>query len=177
MWKTGETLINCLAYIDLNPVRAGLVSKPEEYRWNSIGYHVQTNNRDDFLSLDFGLREFGEMGDKERFRRYRRFLYETGGMEKTGSRRSEARDQYKQKTAIDPSIIDKERKNDFQLTRRDRFMYRTRYFSDSGIIGGKAFVSETYQKAKEAFKAKRDKIPKPVSGLPGIYSLKRLAES
>ena len=33
----GDTLINCLAYIDLNPVRAGIVEKPEEYRWSSIG--------------------------------------------------------------------------------------------------------------------------------------------
>ena len=40
--EKGETLINCLAYIDLNPVRAGIVERPEEYRWNSIGYHVQT---------------------------------------------------------------------------------------------------------------------------------------
>ena len=28
----GETLINCLAYIDLNPLRAGIVDKPEKYR-------------------------------------------------------------------------------------------------------------------------------------------------
>ena len=54
----GETLINCLAYIDLNPLRAGIVSRPEDYRWNSLGYHVQTNNRDNFLSTDFGLKEF-----------------------------------------------------------------------------------------------------------------------
>ncbi len=33
----GDTLINCLAYIDLNPVRAQIVEKPEEYRWSSIG--------------------------------------------------------------------------------------------------------------------------------------------
>lgn len=162
--ENGETLINCLAYIDLNPVRAGLVSKPEAYRWNSIGYHVQTNNRDDFLSLDFGLRQFGDMGDKERLRRYRRFLYETGAMDKVKG------------AQIEKSIIEQERKNDFRLTRRHRFIYRTRYFTDSGIIGGKAFVSETYQKAKEAFQAKRDKIPKPISGLSGIYSLKRLTE-
>jgi putative transposase len=32
----GETLVNCLAYIDLNPLRAGLVDRPEEYRWNSL---------------------------------------------------------------------------------------------------------------------------------------------
>jgi hypothetical protein len=48
--ENGETLINCLAYIDLNPIRAGLVKRQEEYRWNSIGYHAQTNNRDNFLS-------------------------------------------------------------------------------------------------------------------------------
>ena len=40
--ENGETLINYLAYIDLNPLRAGLVDRPEEYRWNSLGYHVQT---------------------------------------------------------------------------------------------------------------------------------------
>ncbi len=40
--EKGHTLINRLAYIDLNPLRAGLVKKPEEYRWNSIGYHVTT---------------------------------------------------------------------------------------------------------------------------------------
>ena len=53
----GDTLINCLAYIDLNTVRAGIVEKPEEYRWSSIGYHVQRNNEDGFLSLDFGPSE------------------------------------------------------------------------------------------------------------------------
>ena len=60
--EKGETLINCLAYIDLNPLRAGIVSRPEEYRWNSLGYHIQTGNKDDFLSLDFGLKEFGPGG-------------------------------------------------------------------------------------------------------------------
>jgi len=30
--ENGETLINCLAYIDLNPVRAGIVERPEDYR-------------------------------------------------------------------------------------------------------------------------------------------------
>ena len=53
----GETLVNCLAYIDLNPLRAGLVDRPEEYRWNSLGYHLQTENKDQFLSTDFGLKE------------------------------------------------------------------------------------------------------------------------
>jgi len=50
----GATLVNCLAYIDLNPLRAGLVERPEDYRWNSLGYHIQTEDKDKFLSTDFG---------------------------------------------------------------------------------------------------------------------------
>ena len=50
----GEILFNWV-----NPIRAGLVERPEDYRWNSIGYHIQTGNKDNFLSLDFGLLEFG----------------------------------------------------------------------------------------------------------------------
>jgi putative transposase len=30
-------LIACMRYIELNPVRAGLVARPEQYRWSSYG--------------------------------------------------------------------------------------------------------------------------------------------
>jgi putative transposase len=68
--ENGETLINCLAYVDLNPVRAGLVKRPEDYRWCSLGYHAQTRNKGGFLSLDFGLLEFGVKSRKERLRNF-----------------------------------------------------------------------------------------------------------
>ena len=58
----------------------------------------------------------------------------------------------------------------------DRFSYRTRYFSDSGIIGTKEFVSKNYIKFKHFFQSKNDKIPKRITGLEGVYSLKRLTE-
>jgi hypothetical protein len=51
------TLINLLAYIDLNPIRAGIVTKPEDYRWSSLGCLIQTGNRDKLISLDRGLPE------------------------------------------------------------------------------------------------------------------------
>jgi len=84
----GETLINCLAYIDLNPVRAGMVEKPEDYRWNSLGYHVQANNKDDFLSLDFGPKEFGTKEECERLMLYREFVYEKGHIKQIGRRQT-----------------------------------------------------------------------------------------
>jgi len=160
--ENGQTLINCLAYIDLNPIRAGLVSRPEDYRWNSIGYHVQTNNKDRFLSLDFGLKEFAVLGYKGRLRRYRQFLYETGAMDSGKGGR------------LDPNVVEREKRSDFELTRAQRFKYRTRYFTDSGIIGSKVFVSATYRKVQDVYGAKRDKLPKPVAGIRGVYSLKRL---
>jgi REP element-mobilizing transposase RayT len=58
----------------------------------------------------------------------------------------------------------------------DRFRYRTRYFTDSGIIGSKEFVSSKYQRFKHLFHSKHEKKPKPIKGLGGIYSLKRLSE-
>jgi len=151
----GDTLINCLAYIDLNPVRAQMVEKPEQYRWSSIGYHVQRNNEDGLLSLDFGLKEFGHSNEEKRFAFYRKFLYEKGGI----------RD------------LAQERERDFRLNEFDRFRYRTRYFADSGIIGSREFVDRIYQQFKHYFTAKREKRPKAIKGLEGVYSLKRLSET
>ena len=166
--ENGETLINCLAYIDLNPVRAGLAELPEQYRWNSLGYHVQTNNQDNFLSTDFGLKEFNVKDIKERIKRYRRYVYEAGSLnqpEKGNVR------------VIADKAIEKERSRGFELSKSDRFRYRTRYFTDSGIIGSKEFVSANYQRFKVLFASKQEKKPKPIKGLEGIYSLKRLSES
>ena len=70
----------------------------------------------------------------------------------------------------------KERKKEFKISRVDRFRYRTRYFSDSGIIGTKEFVSINYNRFKDIFMSKRKKVPKPVADLDGVYSLKRLSE-
>ncbi len=58
----------------------------------------------------------------------------------------------------------------------DRFKYRTRYFTDSGIIGTKAFVTRLYQTFKDHFSSKHEKRPKVIKGLDGIYSMKRLSE-
>jgi putative transposase len=162
--EQGETLINCLAYIDLNPVRAKIVKKPEEYRWSSLGYHAQTNNKDNFLSLDFGLKEFGEMDEEERFRRYRRFVYETGAIESGKG------------APIDAKTVARERRRDFKLSGADRFKQRTRYFTDSGIIGSREFVRENFLRFKHLFQTKKDRMPMRVKGLNAMYSLKRLSE-
>jgi len=170
----GETLVNCLAYIDLNPLRAGLVDRPEDYRWNSLGYHLQslgyhlqTENKGQFLSTDFGLKEFNVKSEKERIRRYRRYVYEAGAI---------SRPDKMQAKVIDDKVVAKERKKEFEVSRISRFTHRTRYFTDPGIIGSREFVAANYQRFKHLFYSKHEKKPKPIKGLDGMYSLKRLSE-
>jgi putative transposase len=148
-------------------LRAGLVERPEQYRWNSLGYHVQTNNQDNFLSTDFGLKEFNVKSKKERIRRYRRYVYEAGALNHPEKGNAKL---------IEDKVLEKERCREFELSKSDRFRHRTRYFTDSGIIGSKEFVAANYRRFKNLFHSKLAKKPKAIKGLDGIYSLKRLSE-
>jgi len=106
--------------------------------------------------------------EKERVRRYRRYMYHAGSIDRP--------DRGKVKM-IDPRILKREKRKGFDITWASRMRYRTRYFTDSGIIGSKAFVAAHYQWFKDLFQSKSEKIPKPIQGLSGIYSLKRLSET
>ena len=128
----------------------------------------KTENKDQFLSTDFGLEEFNVKGHKERIERYRRYVYEAGAI---------SRPDKMQAKVINAKVVAKERKKDFEITRISRFRYRTPYFTDSGIIGSKEFVAENYQRFIHLFHSKLEKKPKPIKGLDGIYSLKRLSEA
>jgi REP element-mobilizing transposase RayT len=147
----GEALVHCLTYIDLNPIRAGLTKKPEDYRWCSLGYHIQTKNKENFLSLDFGLKEFDSKPQRERVRSYLKYVHQKAGLIKG-----------KGAQGIDPLST-------------ERFRHRTRYFSDSGIIGKKEFVTRVYGDFKDYFQSREKKL-RTVRGLDGVYSLKRLSE-
>jgi putative transposase len=95
------------------------------------------------------------------------YVYEAGSIDRPDKMQAKV---------IDDKVVAKEPRKDFEISRIDRFRYRTRYFTDSGIIGSKEFISENYQRFKHLFFSKHEKKPKPVKGLAGMYSLKRLSE-
>ncbi|WP_027182866.1 transposase [Desulfovibrio inopinatus] len=160
--EDGRTLVNCLAYIDLNPVRAGLVDRPEDYRWCSLGYHLQSGNRDNLLTTDFGMMEWGIGDDADTLRYYRQFLYETGAVDVGKG------------NVLAPEIVDRARQADYEYSYTDRFILRTRWFTDSGIIGSKSFVAAISRRFGLPGAVQRE--PQKVSGID-FYSLKRLAEN
>ena len=160
--EDGKTLVNLLAYVDLNPIRAGIVKRPEEYKWCSLGYHVQTKNKDDLLCVDFGMQEWNEFESAEIVRRYREFVYETGAVDAGKG------------ATIDKKIVDRERKRKYKVSRVDRFRFRTRYFTEAGIIGSKEFVGEVFDQVKHLLRSKDERKFTPVGGVEGLYSMKRL---
>ncbi len=118
-------------------------------------------------ALDFRLKEFGVLDAEERLRGYRRYVYEAGALNRLDKNQAKV---------IKDDTLENERHKNYQISRVDRFLYRTRYFTDSGIIGNKEFVSMNYHRFKDIFMSKREKTPRAVAGLDGVYSLKRLTE-
>ena len=62
-----------------------------------------------------------------------------------------------QARVIANDMVEHERKKKYEIKRIDRFRYRTRYFTDSGIIGSKEFVSKTYSALSITLMSKNEK--------------------
>jgi REP element-mobilizing transposase RayT len=165
------------AYIDLNPVRAGMVSDPAEYRWSSYGEAVGGGARGNGKKAREGLvracmshRGGGFESDKwkEVAKIYRKAM--GLALERKSGRAGEEVSETKSKRLAavtakslqlgekpDPNAV-KQDDNDTvlpELRKAEMLRYRIRYFTDGAIIGSKAFVNEAFAKARERFSEKR----------------------
>ena len=51
-----------LAYVDLNPLRAGLVERAVDYKWSSASAHVTAGDSQEMLDIEL-WQEFCPLGD------------------------------------------------------------------------------------------------------------------
>lgn len=65
-------LLACIRYIELNPVRAGLVRSAEDYPWSSIRFRI-SGKTDTLLDLDFCYKSLGR-DHSSRTEAYRKYL-------------------------------------------------------------------------------------------------------
>jgi len=73
-------LLSLCRYVVLNPVRVGLIERPEQWRWSSYRATIGLVKRPSFLTADWILSQFG--GRKRvSMERYRRFVIEGIGKE------------------------------------------------------------------------------------------------
>ena len=157
--ESGESLLNTLAYVDLNPIRAGIVKLPEDYRWSSMGYRFGKSDKDGFLSFEGVF----ETDDKNALNYYRELVYKAGGIEKEDA------------SKIDIEIIKKEISRDFNMPKNELYLKKVRYFSDGLVIGSKSFIREAYAIfSGDIIKKKERKAHKTGIG-ENIYSIRCLS--
>ena len=65
-------MLTCCRYIELNPVRNGLVDKPQQYRWSSYA-HNALGETDEMITASREYQDLGE-SDGERVKAYRKLF-------------------------------------------------------------------------------------------------------
>ena len=154
------------AYIDLNPVRAGMVKDPADYRWSSYGEAVGGGTKGNGKKAREGLVRayFCDQGvglEAEKWpevsRLYRR-LMGLALLKKSG--RTEMSPSAKGLGQSTRNTAEMLASGDNETVLKDlglaKMLYcRVRYFTDGAVIGSKEFVNAAFASARERFGPKR----------------------
>jgi putative transposase len=146
----GRALATMAAYIDLNPVRAGIVKDPKDYRWSGYGQAMGGNRE---AREAFGrVMEMAEgHGRGDAFEAYRMWLYQSGvqqGVE--GPAGTEP-----VRKGISPERVKEVVANRGKLTLGEFLMCRVRHMSEGAIFGTKGFVDRMLGRHREVFGSRR----------------------
>ncbi len=195
--EDGEALRTMALYIDLNPVRAGLVEDPKDYRWTGYGEASGGSKRARRglcrvmeAPMDSWEERRGELTPSKA---YRCWLFGEGlevAVEKAigsggsvGGERSglEVASRLKSALPLKKKGFSKERveavlKGGGKLSRADLLLCRVRWFSDGVAIGRKSFVEGIFTRCRGHFGAKRKtgarKVREDEAG--GLHALREL---
>jgi hypothetical protein len=172
------------AYIDLNPVRAGMVKNPEEYRWSSYGEAIGARVKGDCLTRSGakgngrkaraglvramrahqGVAADAALWSKDVAIEYRKILLAGAGerveerVDQSGAMKRIVKRKGLTKEQLDKErqrLLEAEEKRMGELPFGRMLRCRVRYFTDGAIIGSKEFVNAAFESARERFGAKR----------------------
>ncbi len=164
--ESGTAARTIAAYIDLNPVRAGMVSDPADYRWSSygeaVGGGVKGNGkkaREGIVRACMSHKGVGFEAEnwKEISRIYRRAMGMALGR-KTSNFKLQTSSKSKNPVTKNTAEMLESEDNETvlpDLGMAGMLMKRVRYFTDGAVIGSKAFVNEAFAGARERFSERR----------------------
>lgn len=142
---SSNALMNTAAYIELNPVRAGIVDDPADYRWCS--YHAavagDSRSREGISELVSGMGP--ELNYRESIGPYRFFFVERS-VHQDGSRKG-----------MGSEALEKARSTKSQLSKTGEPGMRVRNFVDGLVIGSREYIEAFYEKRKELLNPARKK--------------------
>jgi putative transposase len=147
----GEALRAVAAYIDLNPIRAGLVTSPEDYRWCSYAAAVGGVRlaRAGLVSAVSSERKIPWAKAAER---YRKLLFGVGKAVKGGKTpdgRAKSRGGFTQRE------IEAVWAAGGKLSLAEVLRCRVRYFTAGVVLGSQGFVDGFFERQREAFGERR----------------------
>jgi putative transposase len=167
----GDVLATMAAYIDLNPVRAGLVEDPKEYRW--CGYAAAVSGeRAARAGLQLAMRAARrrEVGPKEAMREYRVWVYGQGeATEGITAEGQPIRKGFTREAVL--AVVEAKGR----LPLEEYLRVRVRYFADGAVLGTRNFVDEVFTSLRERFGPKRQDGARRLKGLQlELFSLRAL---
>ena len=162
--ESGTAARTMAAYIDLNPVRAGMASDPAAYRWSSYGEAVGGGPRGNGKKAREGLVRACLSGsgvgfEAERWQEVSRIYRRTMGLalgRKSGRAVIDSQ-RRSQTAATEMEALEADDNGTVlpDLKLAGMLRCRVRYFTDGAVIGSKAFVNEAFAAARERFTEKR----------------------
>ena len=165
----GEPLHTMAAYIDLNPVRAGLVEDPKDYRWCGYAEAVSGSRRAQRGLSKVTAKPVDRWEQSGGAEAYRCLLFANG---------VEIRDAQNRKVMRRGVTADEARqvlKEKGKLSTAEMVRLRVRYFSDGLVLGSKEFVESVFTENREKFGPKRKDGARRVSESESpLYALRRL---
>jgi REP element-mobilizing transposase RayT len=154
------------AYIDLNPVRAGMVKDPADYRWSSYGEAIGGGPRGNGKTARAGLvralrAHQGTGADADWWasgvsKEYRKLLIAgaVGKSAESVGRDGKTRTKSMRKGISKEETL-REREHDGEIPLGKLLRCRIRYFTDGAVIGCRSFVDEAFMKSRARFGSKR----------------------
>ena len=164
--ESGVAARTMAAYIDLNPVRAGMVKDPADYRWSSYGEAVGGGKKGNGKKAREGLvrAHFSDQGvgfEAEKWlevsRRYRRLMGLSLGRKPGRADMAGGGNRAGQNTMNTAEMLESKANGTIlkDLGIAKMLHCRVRYFTDGAVIGSKEFVNEAFAQARERFSTKR----------------------
>lgn len=172
----GEALVTMAAYIDLNPVRAGLVEDPKDYRWSGYGEAVagQRKAKLGVQTLVTALqRGQAEESVSRALEVYRTWVFMEGHEE----RESIDEQGRPARGAIRREAVLEVLQSKGRLSLPEYLRCRVRYFSDGAVLGGREFVDGVFAAHRKRFGPKRTSGARRLKGLEeesGLFALRDL---
>ena len=165
----GEPLHTMAAYIDLNPVRAGMVEDPKDYRWCGYAEAVSGSRRAQRGLSKVTAKPVDGWDQSGGAEAYRCLLFANGVEIKDAQNRKVMR---RGVTADEARQVLKEKG---KLSTAEMVRLRVRYFSDGLVLGSKEFVESVFTENREKFGPKRKDGARRVSESESpLYALRRL---